>query len=141
MPAEKDPSTSSIPAPSPKGRILLVDDDISVRFVAREVLEDLGYTVREAVDGQEGLDLFLAHANEVDLVILDLVMPRLHGFQVMDGIRQVAPRVPILLSSGYSPLERPEVMQSSDILGFLPKPYRNRDLKAQVARLLHPPTP
>jgi len=121
---------------SPRGRVLLVEDEVSIRFVAKEILEGLGFKVEEAVDGQEGLDLFLDHPGEVDLVILDLVMPRLHGFQVMDGIRRIAPRVPILLSSGYSPQERPEVLTPTDILGFLPKPYRSRDLREHVSRLL-----
>lgn len=119
-----------------RGRILLVEDEVSIRIVAREILESVGFEVEEAVDGQEGLDLFMAHPNQVDLVLLDLVMPRLHGFEVMDAIRKVAPRLPILISSGYSPVERPEVLEASDILGFLPKPYRSRDLKVQVARLL-----
>ena len=51
--------------------------------------------------------------------------------------RKVSPRTPILLSSGYSPVERPEVLTPTETLGFLPKPYRSRDLKEHVARLLH----
>ena len=123
-------------SPGAKGLVLLVEDEVSIRDVAREILEGLGFEVEEAVDGQEGLDYFLEHPKQVTLVILDLVMPRLHGFQVMDGIRKVAPAVPILLSSGYSPVERPEVLTPTATLGFLPKPYRSRDLKEQVARLL-----
>ena len=133
-----DGSGTEAATPSPRGRVLLVEDEVSIRFVAREILEGLGLAVEEAVDGQEGLDLFLDHPDDLDLVILDLVMPRLHGFQVMDGIRRVAPRIPILLSSGYSPDERPDVLNPTDILGFLPKPYRSRDLKEHVARLLGP---
>ena len=124
--------------PVAKGLVLLVEDEVSIRDVAREILEGLGFQVEEAVDGQEGLDLFLDHPKQVTLVVLDLVMPRLHGFQVLDGIRKVAPNLPILLSSGYSPMERPEVLTPTATLGFLPKPYRSRDLKAQVARLLSP---
>ena len=123
--------------PAAKGLILLVEDEVSIREVAREILEGLGFQVEEAVDGQEGLDFFLAHPQQVALVVLDLVMPRLHGFQVLDGIRKVSPRTPILLSSGYSPVERPEVLTPTETLGFLPKPYRSRDLKEHVARLLH----
>ena len=122
--------------PGLKARILLVDDEILIRLVAREILENQGYVVQEAVDGQEGLELFLEHAHEVDLVILDLVMPRLHGYQVMDRIREVAPTVPILLSSGYTPNERPECLQATNVLGFLPKPYRSHELTTEVARLL-----
>jgi CheY-like chemotaxis protein len=115
---------------------LLVEDEITIRLVAREILENVGYEVLEAVDGEEGLAMFMEHRTALDLVILDLVMPRLHGFQVMDGIRKVAPTTPILLSSGYSPEARPEVLLPTPILGFLPKPYRSKDLRAHVARLL-----
>lgn len=136
MVEEKD-GTGQVPATHPpRGKILLVEDEICIRFVAREILESIGYAVEEAVDGAEGLAKFLLNPDSVDLVILDLVMPRMHGFQVMDGIRKVAPQKPILLSSGYSPEERPEVLLPTSTLGFLPKPYRSKDLQAHVARLL-----
>lgn len=119
-----------------KGLILLVEDEVCIRFVAREILEGNGYQVREAVDGVDGLNKFMENPEAIALVILDLVMPRMHGFQVMDRIREVAPATPILLSSGFSPEERPEVLRPSRILGFLPKPYRSAELQAQVARLV-----
>ena len=128
--------TEGSEAASPRGRILIVEDEAGIRFVAREVLEAEGYRVSEAVDGEDGLAKFLETLGTVDLVILDLVMPRMHGFQVMDSIRQVAPRTPILLSSGYSPQDRPEVLVPTAHLGFLAKPYRSRELLDQVARLL-----
>ena len=124
------------PVPGSKGLILLVEDEICIRIVAREILEAVGYQVAEAVDGLDGLEKFLANQDEIVLVILDLVMPRMHGFQVMDGIRTASPTTPILLSSGYSPEEHPEVLVPTPILGFLPKPYRTRDLQTQVSRLL-----
>lgn len=118
------------------GNILLVDDEPFIREVAREILESEGYAVTEAVDGEEGLTTFLEHAGKFQLVILDLVMPRMHGFQVMDRIRQVAPHTPILLSSGYSSDTRPDVLVPSATVGFLPKPYRGKTLLEHVARLL-----
>lgn len=117
-------------------RILVVDDEPLIREMAREILESFGYVVDEAVDGQEGLDLFLREGCRYDLVILDLVMPRLHGFQVMDRILQAAPRTPILISSGYSPDSRPELTRPTPTTSFLAKPYRSRDLLDQVQRLL-----
>lgn len=117
-------------------RILVVDDEPLIREMAREVLESFGYAVDEAVDGQEGLERFMNEGRRYDLVILDLVMPRLHGFQVMDRILQAAPRTRILISSGYSPDSRPELTRPTATTGFLPKPYRSRDLLDHVRRLL-----
>jgi CheY-like chemotaxis protein len=117
--------------------ILLVEDEVFIREVAREILESVGYAVTEAGDGLDGLNAFLDSPGKFDLIILDLVMPRMHGFEVMDRIRQVS-TVPILLSSGYSPEGRPEVLHPSTSVGFLAKPYRTRDLIIHVARLLEP---
>ena len=122
-----------------KGRILVVDDEPLIREMAREILESHGYSVAEAVDGQSGLETFMDSPGGFDLLILDLVMPRLHGFQVMDRILQVAPATRILISSGFSPDTRPELTRPTRTTGFLAKPYRSRDLLEQVRRLLDPP--
>jgi two-component system, cell cycle sensor histidine kinase and response regulator CckA len=123
-------------ASSSKGRILVVDDEPLIREMAREILENFGYAVLEAVDGQAGLDTFLDTPGGFDLVILDLVMPRLHGFQVMDRILQVAPGTRILISSGFSPDSRPELTKPTPTTAFLAKPYRSRDLLEQVQKLI-----
>ena len=124
-----------MPSPS-KGRILVVDDEPLIREMAREVLENGGYTVDEAADGQFGLEKYQQEHGAYDLVILDLVMPRLHGFQVMDRILQLDPGARILISSGFSPDNRPELTQPAPRRGFLPKPYRSRDLLEQVGKLI-----
>jgi len=124
---------------SVKGRVLVVDDEPLIREMAREILESHGYSVAEAVDGQSGLETFMDQPGGFDLLILDLVMPRLHGFQVMDRILQVAPATRILISSGFSPDTRPELTRPTRTTGFLAKPYRSRDLLEQVRRLMDPP--
>lgn len=124
-----------------KGRILVVDDEPLIREMAREILENNGYEVVEAVDGQEGLEVFMETPGGFDLVILDLVMPRLHGFQVMDRILQVAPATRILISSGFSPDSRAELTAPTATTGFLAKPYRSRDLLEFVQKLIRQPEP
>ena len=136
----RDPGPTGAPGGCPPRRILVVDDEVFIRDVARQVLESDGFIVTEAGDGVEGLNAFHASAVPFDLIILDLVMPRMHGFEVLDRIRQGGSNVPILLSSGYSPDARPEVLKPSDIVGFLPRPYRTKDLLKNVHRLLPPPT-
>ena len=122
-----------------QGHILVVDDEPLIREMAREILENQGFCVSEASDGQEGLELFIDNPNRFDLIILDLVMPRLHGFQVMDRILQLAPMTRILISSGFSPDSRPELTRSTPTTAFLAKPYRSRDLLEHVQRLLGAP--
>ncbi len=117
-------------------RILVVDDEPLIREMAREILETHGFSVWEAVDGQAGLEAFLETPGGFDLVILDLVMPRLHGFQVMDRILQVAPATRILISSGFSPDSRADLTRPTRTTAFLAKPYRGKDLVDSVRRLL-----
>lgn len=123
-------------AGQPLGRILIVDDEPLIREMAREILEAEGFAVEEAHDGLAGLDRIQQGQAPFDLVVLDLVMPRMHGFQVMDRIQELAPGTPILLSSGYSPEARPDLLRPTSTTGFLSKPYRSRDLVASVKRLL-----
>lgn len=85
--------------------VLVVDDEESVRFVCRIVLEQLGLEVAEAVDGQEALD-WLEGGNTVDLVMTDLTMPRLGGAALRDALAERHPQLPVLL---WSTVERPEV--------------------------------
>jgi CheY-like chemotaxis protein len=122
-----------------KGRILVVDDEPLIREMTREILEACDYKVEEAVDGQAGLEAFLASPGAYDLVILDLVMPRMHGFQVMDRILQTAPETRILISSGFSPDSRPELTRPTPTTGFLAKPYRSKELLDFVQRLIRHP--
>lgn len=79
-------------------RILLIDDDDSVRTIVRLFLARSGHTVIEACDGQEGLDLFPATA--ADLVITDMMMPKKSGLEVMLALREMQPPVKIIAISG-----------------------------------------
>jgi len=81
--------------------ILLADDEAQVRDTGREVLTSLGYRVLAADDGQQALELFKAHADEVDLCIFDIVMPEMGGAEAVRRIRRIKPGVKIIFSTGY----------------------------------------
>ncbi|HWO10770.1 MAG TPA: PAS domain-containing protein, partial [Polyangiaceae bacterium] len=85
-----------------RGTLLLVDDEDLVRTTSSVMLEDAGFRVLAAADGQEGLELFERHMAEIDAVILDLTMPRLDGEQCLRRLRALRPGIPVLLMSGYS---------------------------------------
>src|SRR5690606_11002082 len=82
--------------------VLLIDDEDMILEVGCEILEKLGYSVLKAGSGNEALQLFHEHKNDIDLVILDMIMPEIGGSEVFDRIRAEAPGVKVLLSSGYS---------------------------------------
>lgn len=82
--------------------LLLAEDDELLREMTVELLEKAGYRVLVATDGQEAVDMFEAHANEISLVLLDVVMPKLSGRDACDRIREIDPDVCTLYTSGYS---------------------------------------
>ena len=118
-----------------EGHILVVDDEDFVRQTAARFLRDMGYEVSEAVDGQDALDVFEREGADLDLVVLDLVMPRMHGMDVLGVLRRRAPGLPVLLMSGHAVGAKvDEARRDAD--AFLQKPFRPADLVTTVQRLL-----
>jgi PAS domain S-box-containing protein len=126
-------------ASSPPGgheRILLVEDEVEVRRVARAILEHAGYQVVEAVNGAEALELLLDGDAPVKLVVSDVVMPRMGGRELRDALRTRQPSLPVLLFSGYTPdllLEREHLEAGAEVLS---KPFTAGALLARARQLL-----
>lgn len=117
--------------------ILLAEDEASVRELAVEVLETAGYRVLVARDGREAQALVQRHALEMDLALLDVVMPFRSGREVYDEIQRVRPNLPVLFSTGYSFGELSGLPAASRE-ATLAKPYkRHRLLEAVRAALDH----
>lgn len=85
-----------------KETIFLAEDDEMVRVFERDVLEEQGYKVIEAVDGEDTLIKFNSHKDKIDLIILDVIMPKKNGKEVYDDIRKIDPEIPVLFTSGYT---------------------------------------
>ncbi|HLO09113.1 MAG TPA: ATP-binding protein [Desulfobacteria bacterium] len=128
------PSTEGPAAVS--GRVLLADDEEDVRGVVHAMLETLGYEVIEARDGLEAVEIFRRRAAEIDLVILDLVMPGLTGEAALGQMRRIVPAVPAILVSGYDESGRIREIVAAGFGGFLQKPFRRMDLGKKVRELL-----
>ncbi len=122
----------------PGGRetVLLVDDEEFVRDLGQAILTELGYRVLLAGDGAEALEVYEAQGDEIDLVILDLTMPRLSGRQVMAAILQNRPEARIIISSGFSDETRESNLTSLGAAAFIPKPYRLDHLARVVRQVL-----
>jgi len=114
--------------------ILLVDDDSSVRRLAASMLEMHGYTVIEAESGQQGLDSFTQHHEEVRLILSDVVMPQMTGTDMIQRIRNIDPSMPVMLMTGYaSDIEVPEAVP------VLSKPFTLESLLHTVESCLSAP--
>ncbi len=116
--------------------VLFVDDESPLRALGRAVLESSGHTILEAADGQEGVDAFAQHRDEIGLVVLDLTMPRKSGWEALEEIRKIKADVPVIVSSGYSIEGGAEAAIERGANAFLPKPYRAQQLLSTVLEVL-----
>lgn len=120
------------------GRILLVDDEQFIRETAKTLLESIGYSVVTASDGQEAVEIFKQGPDQVDLVILDMIMPVMGGRETLSRLREIRPELKVLVSSGFSKESEKPDFERQGISGFIRKPFRLAELSRQVARLLNP---
>ena len=119
--------------------ILLVEDDLHLRTVAQRLFEKVGYRVHAAADGAEGLAAYGARASEIDLVITDMVMPKVSGLMVYAAIRRKqgsGKPVKILFMSGYPAPDFRESLASDPDVTFVTKPWTASELLRQIRSLL-----
>jgi two-component system, cell cycle sensor histidine kinase and response regulator CckA len=118
------------------GTVLLIEDEEQVRKMAGIMLSRLGYTVLEAKDGVEAVEIFQQHQDEIRCVLSDLTMPRMDGWETLTALRKLSPDIPIILSSGYDEArvmagEHPERPNA-----FIGKPYQLKGLGDMIRRVL-----
>jgi len=122
--------------------ILLVEDDLHLRTVAQRLFEKVGYRVHTAADGAEGLAAYGARASEIDLVITDMVMPKVSGFMLYEAIRRKqgsGKPVKILFTSGYPAPDFRESLAGDPDVAFVTKPWTASELLRQIRSLLEKP--
>lgn len=116
--------------------VLVAEDDADVRKLTKAVLEGAGYTVIEAVDGENAIRLFAEHKDEIELVLIDVIMPKANGKAVSEAIRKMRPRVKIIFTSGYTA----DIIHKKGILEegahFIAKPILPNALLDRVRKTL-----
>jgi CheY-like chemotaxis protein len=121
------------------GTILLADDEESVLSVCSLMLSTIGFQVMTATDGQEAVELFSEHADEISCVLLDLTMPYLDGAQVLREIRQIRPEVKVILSSGYDEDDINTRYHDLEAVNFIQKPFELATLEKRLREVLSAP--
>ncbi len=116
--------------------ILLVDDEDMILSVGKDLLQGLGYRVILAKGGMEAIRLFRAHAPEIDLVILDMIMPGMGGRETFEGIREIDPEARVLLASGYDMHGQALQLMERGCSGFIQKPFSMQDLSRKIREVL-----
>ena len=116
--------------------LLLVDDEEMILEVSREILETLGYTVIQAQGGNEAIDLYRAHKDNIDMVILDMIMPDMGGGETYDQLKAINPELKALLSSGYSIDGQAKEILERGCDGFIQKPFNMKELSGKIREIL-----
>ena len=118
--------------------ILIIDDEDSVLDVGQKILRFMGYQVLAARDGEEAIEVYRDHREKIDLVILDLIMPKIEGGKVFDRLREISPEVKILIASGYSLEGQASQMLERGANGFIQKPFDMKQFSQSIRTILNP---
>ncbi len=118
------------------GTILLVDDEDIILQVGSEMIERLGYHVICAREGREALRIYTRRNADIDLVILDLIMPEMSGFETYNRLRTINPRIKVLLASGYSQKGQANEIVARDRQAFIYKPFDLPQLSHKLSAIL-----
>jgi len=119
------------------GKILFVDDEEIIRNTGKIIIEEMGYKVMVAKDGKEALKLYKAHFNEIDLVITDMIMPKMNGRELFSEIRKINEFCKIALASGYSENKDLNVIAEDNLSAYIKKPFKSSKLSKVIYDLLN----
>jgi two-component system, cell cycle sensor histidine kinase and response regulator CckA len=137
-PSQSIESSVAVEAPEQPSTILVVDDQELIRDLLKRWLEDQGHQVLLASGGIEALEIFAERGQDLDLVLLDMTMPKLSGIEVLERIRTTNTTLPVLLSSGLLQQAAVPGLDRLGCSGFLQKPYSLTELGVIIAPLLSP---
>lgn len=116
--------------------ILLAEDNETTRVLGREILEEFGYSVIEAIDGEDAVEKFREQKEQISLVILDVIMPKKNGREVYDLLQSIVPGVRVLFCSGYA---KDVVVSQGGLeewMNYLPKPFTPKELLMKIREVL-----
>jgi CheY-like chemotaxis protein len=119
-----------------KGTILIVDDEKVHIDLLETVLSDSGYETISASDGIEAIEKFLDNKDNIDLIILDMSMPRMSGEKTFEQLRKISPTIKVLVDSGYSLDEKIRTILKHDRTDFIQKPFKPRLLLLKIKGML-----
>jgi CheY-like chemotaxis protein len=118
-------------------KILVVEDEPTLRETYLDIICSFGYAPLPAKDGQEGIDMFLSNAG-IELIILDMMMPRKNGYEVFMEVRKINTRIPIIICTGYyNDPAHINQMVATGRTEFLRKPVGLSDLQKAIEKYLH----
>ncbi|MBN1307610.1 MAG: response regulator [Chitinispirillaceae bacterium] len=118
------------------GTIMIVDDEELIRDMAAEMLQHLGYDAIPCKDGQEAVEYYRKNNEKVDLIIVDMIMPRMGGVDCVTEIRKINPDARVIISTGYSLVRDSQKIMAKGVDGFIQKPFEEQELSHLIAQVL-----
>ena len=119
-----------------KGTVLLVDDEEIILEVSKALLEELGYRVIIARDGREAIEVYRKYQKDIDIILLDMVMPVMGGGAAYDRIKEINSNIKVLLSSGYSIDGQATKILERGCDGFIQKPFNMNELAKKIREIM-----
>ena len=116
--------------------ILLVDDDAQFLSLGQELLEYLGYQALTASHAEEALEIFRQRQLKIDLVILDLNLPSVDGYQLLHQLQSIAPQVKVMMASGFFGQEEMDKLKHAGVVAMIHKPFRASQLQTEIFKVL-----
>ena len=133
VPKQKDAPATLTPGTE---SILLVDDEEMIIEVGQEILQEMGYRVYLARTGREAVEVYKDNQEDIDMVILDMIMPDMGGGEAYDKMKEIHPEVKVLLSSGYSVEGQASEILARGCNGFIQKPFSAKQLSQTIRQVL-----
>ncbi len=121
------------------GKILLVDDEEIVISVGKQMLEKLGFSVLTAGSGKKALEVYKNNQDDINLIVLDMIMPDLGAADVYEDLKSINPTLKVLLSSGYGADYQTTELLSRGCSGFIQKPFNMQTLADKIKEVLEMP--
>jgi CheY-like chemotaxis protein len=118
------------------GTVLLIDDEEIIHDVCKDMLKTIGYKVFSSKDGKKALEIYKKNQKNIDIVLLDMIMPNMSGSEVYDRLKQINPDIKVLLSSGYSIDSEATEILNRGCNGFIQKPFNTNELSGKIREIL-----
>jgi DNA-binding NtrC family response regulator len=118
------------------GKILVVDDEEFVLNLSKDFLKRLGYNVILAASGNKAVEIYTKNIHQIDLVLLDIIMPGKDGMETFQALKKIDPHIKVLFFSGFSKNKKIDEVLEEGVVGFIEKPFNMKILSDALSKLL-----
>lgn len=138
MTTQEAPGMSPAKSPTQGGRVLIVEDDPVLRSVLVKILQNWGFAILQANDGLAALEAIDANADDLSVILLDIMLPLLNGLEVARRVRDERPEIPIVVCSAALTDDLMADLHDLGVRDFLSKPFSANDLRAILLHATRP---